>query len=50
MRAQKLRDEAIEKERGEHFNAIRPMIPMKQELRVKEKTSVPALTTSDDDS
>jgi hypothetical protein len=31
LRAQKLREEAAEKERGEHFNAIRPVIPMKQE-------------------
>jgi hypothetical protein len=29
-RAQKLREEATEKERDEHFNAIRPIIPMKQ--------------------
>jgi hypothetical protein len=49
MRAQKLREEAAENERDEHFNAIRPMIPTKQEWRVKEKSSVPALTTSDDD-
>jgi hypothetical protein len=39
MRAQKLREEAIEKKRDEHFNTIRPMIPMKQEWRVKENTS-----------
>jgi hypothetical protein len=38
-----------EKERDEHFNAIQPMIPAKKEWRVKEKTSVPALTTFDDD-
>jgi hypothetical protein len=49
MRAKKLREEMIENERDEHFNAIRPMISTKQEWRVKEKTSVPALTTSDDD-
>jgi hypothetical protein len=48
MRAQKLREEAAEKERDEHFIAIQPMIPMKQELRTKEKTSVHALTTSND--
>jgi hypothetical protein len=48
LRAQKLRVEAAEKERDEHFNAIRPMIPMKQEWRVKEKTSTPAVMTSDD--
>jgi hypothetical protein len=49
MRAQKLREEAVEKERDEHFNTIRPMILMKQEWRVKEKTNEPTLTASDDD-
>jgi hypothetical protein len=49
MRAQKLREEAAEKEREEHFNTIRSVIPMKQEWRVKEKASTPALMTSDDD-
>jgi hypothetical protein len=49
MRARKLREEATEKERDEHFNTIRPMIPTKQEWRVKKKTSTPALTASDDD-
>jgi hypothetical protein len=29
MRAQKLREEAAEKEREEHFNTIRSVIPMK---------------------
>jgi hypothetical protein len=29
MRAQKMRDEAVDKERDEHFNDIRPVIPMK---------------------
>jgi hypothetical protein len=48
MRAQKLLEEAAEKERDDHFNTIRPMIPMKQEWRVKEKTSMVTLTTSDD--
>jgi hypothetical protein len=38
-----------EKERDEHFNTIRPMIPLKQKWRVQEKISVPALTTSNDD-
>jgi hypothetical protein len=38
-----------EKERDEHFNAIQPLIPTKQEWRVKEKTSTPALIASDDD-
>jgi hypothetical protein len=49
MRARKLREEATEKERDEHFNTIWPMIPTKQEWRVKKKTSTPALTTSDND-
>jgi hypothetical protein len=49
MRAQELREEMAEKERGEHFNTIQPVIQMKQEWRVKEKTSVCALTASDDD-
>jgi hypothetical protein len=49
MRAQKLREEAAEKERDEHFNTIRPVVSVKQEWRVKEKTSTPALTASDDD-
>jgi hypothetical protein len=49
MRAQKLREEGTEKERDEHFNAIRSVIPMKQEWRVKEKTGTPAFTASDDD-
>jgi hypothetical protein len=29
LRMQKLREKAVEKERDEHFNTIRPMIPMK---------------------
>jgi hypothetical protein len=49
MRVQKLREEVAEKERHEHFNTIRLVIPTKQELRVKEKTSIPTLTTSNDD-
>jgi hypothetical protein len=49
MRAHKLREETTKKVRDEHFNAIRPKIPMKKEWRVKEKTTVPTLTTSDDD-
>jgi hypothetical protein len=44
-----LREEAAEKERDKHFNTIRPMFPTKQEWRMKEKTSTPTLTTSDDD-
>jgi hypothetical protein len=31
MRVQKMRAEAIEKERNEHFNIIWPVIPTKQE-------------------
>jgi hypothetical protein len=31
MRVQKMREEAAEKERDEHFNDIRLLIPMKQE-------------------
>jgi hypothetical protein len=46
--AHKLREEATEKERHEHFNAIRPKILMKQEWRVKDKTSTPTPTTFDD--
>jgi hypothetical protein len=39
MRAHKLREEATEKERDEHFNTIWPMIFTKQEWGVKEKIS-----------
>jgi hypothetical protein len=49
MRAQKLREETAKKERDGHFSTIRSMIPMKQEWRVKEKTSMHALIASDDD-
>jgi hypothetical protein len=49
MRAQKLREEAIEKERYKHFNTLQPMMLTKQEWRVNEKTSTPALTASDND-
>jgi hypothetical protein len=49
MRVQKLREEAIEKERDEHFNIIWSVILMKQEWRMKEKTYVLAPMTSDDD-
>jgi hypothetical protein len=44
-----MREEAAKKERDKHFNTIRPMLPTKQEWRVKEKTSTPTLTASDDD-
>jgi hypothetical protein len=46
MRAQKLREDVAEKERDEHFNTIRSIISMKQECRVKEKTSTPAVIVS----
>jgi hypothetical protein len=49
MRTQKLREEAAEKKRDEHFNTIWPMFPTMQEWRGKEKASPLALTTSDDD-
>jgi hypothetical protein len=38
----------VAEERDEHFNTIQPMIPTKQEWRVKEKTSTPVLTNFDD--
>jgi hypothetical protein len=49
MRAQRLREEVAEMERDENFNTIRPIIPTKQEWRVTEKTSTPALKAFDDD-
>jgi hypothetical protein len=49
MRAQKLREQAVKMERDEHFNIIQLMISIKQEWRVKEKTTTPALMTFDDD-
>jgi hypothetical protein len=49
MRAQKMREEAAEKERDEHLNTIWPVIPMRQEWRVKEKAGVHPPTASDDD-
>jgi hypothetical protein len=49
MRAQKLREEAAEKKRDEHFSTIQPMFMTKQEWRVKEKANTPALMASDDD-
>jgi hypothetical protein len=42
-----MREEMAEKERGEHFNDIWPVIPMRQEWRVKEKVDTPAPMTSD---
>jgi hypothetical protein len=49
MRMHKMREEVAEKERDEYFNIIRPVIPMKQEWRVKKKIDTPAPTTFDDD-
>jgi hypothetical protein len=49
MRVQKPRKEAAKKKRDEHFNTIRPVIPTRKEWRVKEKTSMPMLTASDND-
>jgi hypothetical protein len=49
LRAQKLKEEAAEKERDEYFNTIQPMFPTKQECRVKEKANTPAPMTSNDD-
>jgi hypothetical protein len=49
MRAQNMREEVAEKERDEHFNNIRSVVPMKQEWRVKKKANTPTPTTSDDD-
>jgi hypothetical protein len=43
-----MREEVVE-ERDEHFNSIHPVIPMKQEQRVKENVNTPAPTVSDDD-
>jgi hypothetical protein len=43
-----MREEAAEKERDAHFNNIRPVIPTKQEWRVKNKANTPTPTTSDD--
>jgi hypothetical protein len=47
MRVQRMREEAAEKERDEHFNTIRSVIPMKHEWRVKEKVDTPTPMTSD---
>jgi hypothetical protein len=49
MRAQKMREEVAEKERVEHFIDIRPVIPLKQEWRMKEKANTHAPMTFDDD-
>jgi hypothetical protein len=44
-----MREEMAQKERDEHFNNIRSVIPMKQEWRVKEKVNTLAPTISNDD-
>jgi hypothetical protein len=44
-----MRQEVAEKERDEYFNVIRPVIPTKQEWRVKEKVDTPTPMTSNDD-
>jgi hypothetical protein len=44
-----MREQSAEKERDDYFSTIRPVIPMKQEWRVKEKVDAPTPTTSDDD-
>jgi hypothetical protein len=44
-----MREEVAEKERDEHFNDIWPVIPTKQEWRVKGKADAPAPTTSGND-
>jgi hypothetical protein len=44
-----MRGDVAKKERDEYFNTIRPVIPKKQEWRVKEKVHAPAPTTSDND-
>jgi hypothetical protein len=49
MRVHKVKEEVTEKERDEHFNAIRHLILTKQEWRVKEKTCISTLTSSNDD-
>jgi hypothetical protein len=49
MRMQKLREEANKKERNEHFNTIRSVIPTKQEWNATKKTNTSALTASDND-
>jgi hypothetical protein len=49
MRVQKMREEAAKKERDEHFNTIRPVIPTKQEWRAKDEVDNLASMTSNDD-
>jgi hypothetical protein len=49
LRAQKLKEDAAEKERDEHFNTIQPIFLINQEWRVNQNADIPAPTTSDDD-
>jgi hypothetical protein len=44
-----MREEVAEKERDKHFNTIQPVMPMKQEWKVKEKADAPTPTTFDND-
>jgi hypothetical protein len=44
-----MKEDAIEKERDEYFNTIRPMFLTKQEWRVKANAEIPAPRISDDD-
>jgi hypothetical protein len=44
-----MKEDAIEKERDEYFNTIRPMFLTKQEWRVKAKAEIPAPRISNDD-
>jgi hypothetical protein len=49
LRAQKLREEAVEKKRDEHFNTIWSMFPMNQEWRVNKKVDIHTPMISGDD-
>jgi hypothetical protein len=49
MRAQKMREEAAEKERDEYFNTIQSVILTKQEWRMKEKADMDMLDDDDMD-
>jgi hypothetical protein len=49
LRAHKLKEDAAEKERDEHFNTIQPIFPINQEWRVNQNADIPAPTTSDND-
>ncbi|WP_428610728.1 hypothetical protein [Sedimenticola sp.] len=49
MRVQKMRKGVAEKKRDEYIKIIYPVIPTKQEWRVKEKANTPAFTASNHD-